>query len=65
MKAFIAAVLIISAFFTNNLMAQDTEDVNPSKFSPGVDFYSSYIWRGSLSLIGQRSERIFLSKSNE
>ena len=47
MKIFNAAVLIISVLFTNNLLAQDTENENLSKFSPGVDFYSSYIWRGS------------------
>jgi hypothetical protein len=47
MKLFHAAVLIIAALFTNNLMAQETGDEKSSKFSPGVDFYSSYIWRGS------------------
>jgi uncharacterized protein (TIGR02001 family) len=47
MKLFHAAVLIIAALLTNTLMAQDTEDEKSSKFSPGVDFYSSYIWRGS------------------
>jgi hypothetical protein len=47
MKIFIASLLFFTALFTNNLMAQDTEDEKPSKFSPGVDFYSSYIWRGS------------------
>ncbi len=47
MKTFITAVLIFAGLFTNVLMAQDTGDEKPSKFSPGVDFYSSYIWRGS------------------
>ncbi len=47
MKIFFTAVLIFAGLFTNILLAQDTENENPSKFSPGVDFYSSYIWRGS------------------
>lgn len=47
MKLFQTAVIIITALFTSNLSAQDTENEKPSKFSPGVDFYSSYIWRGS------------------
>jgi hypothetical protein len=47
MKLFHAAVIIIAAFFTNDLTAQKKEDEKSSKFSPGVDFYSSYLWRGS------------------
>ncbi len=47
MRLFLAAAVLISAIFTNDLAAQDKEDEKPSKFSPGVDFYSSYIWRGS------------------
>lgn len=46
MKLFQTAVIIITALFPSNLSAQDTENEKPSKFSPGVDFYSSYIWRG-------------------
>ena len=56
MKIFLAAVLLIAAFFTNNLLAQDTVDEKPSKFSPGVDFYSSYIWRGSKQGTGPGSQ---------
>jgi len=39
--------MIVTLFFTNRLMAQEEENENPSKFSPGADFYSSFIWRGS------------------
>lgn len=47
MKLLHTAVFIITALFTSNLAAQDSIPEKPSKFSPGVDFYSSYIWRGS------------------
>jgi hypothetical protein len=39
--------MIISAFLFSNLTAQEEENENPSKFSAGADFYSSFIWRGS------------------
>jgi hypothetical protein len=47
MKIFFTAVLIITSIFTNSIMAQDEENENQSKFSPGVDFNSNFIWRGS------------------
>jgi hypothetical protein len=47
MKLIYTAAIIITSLFANTLIAQDTETEKPSKFSPGVDFYSSYIWRGS------------------
>jgi hypothetical protein len=47
MRIPIAAALIISALITLNLSAQETEKENPSKFNPGVDFYSSFVWRGT------------------
>jgi hypothetical protein len=40
-------VIIFTALFANNLVAQDEENEKPSKFSAGADFYSSFIWRGS------------------
>jgi hypothetical protein len=46
-KLFFTAVMILTVFFTNNLQAQEEENAKPSKFSPGADIYSSYIWRGS------------------
>jgi hypothetical protein len=47
MKLIHTALFIIVALFTNNLLAQEEEAEKTSKFNPGVDFYSSFIWRGS------------------
>lgn len=47
MKLIHTALLIIAALFTNILSAQEEEAEKTSKFNPGVDFYSSFIWRGS------------------
>jgi hypothetical protein len=47
MKLFFTPVILIASFFTSRILAQEEESESSSKFSPGVDFYSSYIWRGS------------------
>jgi hypothetical protein len=47
MKLIHMAVLTVTALFSVNLAAQEKEEEKASKFNPGVDFYSSYIWRGS------------------
>jgi uncharacterized protein (TIGR02001 family) len=47
MKLLLSAVMLFTLFFTIDIIAQETENEKSSKFSPGVDFYSSYIWRGT------------------
>jgi len=47
LKLFFTVLMTILVFSSNNLMAQEEENENPSKFSAGADFYSNYIWRGS------------------
>jgi len=47
MKLFFTVLMAVLIFSPNNLMAQEEGNENPSKFSAGADFYSSYIWRGS------------------
>ena len=47
MKLFLALVMTVTVFFTNGIMAQENENDITSKFSPGADFYSSFIWRGT------------------
>jgi hypothetical protein len=47
LKVFLTMMMATTVFFTNGIMAQNEESENPSKFSPGADFYSNFIWRGS------------------
>jgi hypothetical protein len=46
-KLFLMLVMTATMFFTNDLMAQEEENEKESKFTPGADFYSNFIWRGS------------------
>ncbi len=49
MKKKLSFLLVMTITFLSfsNLLAQEGENENPSKFSAGADFFSSFIWRGS------------------
>ncbi len=46
-KLFFVLIITLSVFLSNELIAQEEENDNPSKFTTGADFYSSFIWRGT------------------